>query len=165
MSSPKNQKTRKATERWADSMAAAAAQMGLKLSEVKKAKRNGAPGFVGSRVDKDALREWLDALPPAPALEDGGLEDKETLERRKLRAQWLKEEFRLDVEKRKYIPVDEVRADMVRIASAQRAEDMRLVGDVGTWAGLSAVEMHERALAWFDEKCRALHDAFSSLYK
>ena len=120
--------------------------------------------YSHNRWDINAVEKHLADLPPPPP-EDADLEDKEILERRKLRAQYLKEEFRLDAEKRRFIPVEEVQRDLMRIASAERAEDMRLVGDVGAWEGLSAAEMNRRARAWLDAKCANLSDQLSKLYQ
>ena len=105
----------------------------------------------------------MDALPP-PVVVDG-LEDKGTLERRKLRAQYLAAEFRLEVERRQYLPLAEVAADMTRIANATRAECLRLVSDAPTWEGLTAAEISARATEWMTSVCINLSDASSRLYR
>lgn len=67
-----------------DSMAAAAAAMNVPLPHLKRLKREGAPGFKGSRVYPMLLLPHLKQASPAP----GGFEDKYSLEcavlRRKL---------------------------------------------------------------------------------
>jgi hypothetical protein len=85
----------KATEAFArvfDSIAAAAAGMGIPKSRIRKAKKEGAPGFRGSRVYETELAAWLeDEVEETPAAT--GAMEKDALECRKLRAQAERIEF------------------------------------------------------------------------
>jgi hypothetical protein len=70
-----------------DSIAAAAAALGIATAVLKKAKRSGAPGFRGSRVYPAELLPWLSAQEPAPVNPDQVKEEiaREMLRERKFR--------------------------------------------------------------------------------
>ena len=152
----------------ADTLPAAAARLGVDLSLLRSLRSSGSLAFKNGRVDLAMIRAELAEL-PAPTAGAGDaaaeLEDKQTLERRKLKAQYQREEFRLAVARRDYLPAVEVAADMVRIANATRAECLRLLSDAPTWEGLTAAEISARATAWMTSVCVNLSDATSRLYR
>jgi len=160
---PKKRRPRPVKPERADTLAAAAARLGVDVTLLRSLRSSGSRAFDHGRVNIDLVRAELDALPP-PVVVDG-LEDKGTLERRKLRAQYQAAEFRLAVERRQFLPVSEVHADMVRIANATRAECLRLVSDAPTWEGLTASEISARATAWMTSVCLNLSDESSRLYQ
>ena len=147
----------------ADTLAAAAARLGVDITLLRSLRASGSRAFDHGRVNIDAVRAELDALPP-PVVVDG-LEDKGTLERRKLRAQYQAAEFRLEVERCQYLPLAEVAADMTRIANATRAECLRLLADAPTWEGLTASQISVKATAWMTSVCVNLSDQTSKLYR
>ena len=160
---PTKRRPRPSKPESADTLAAAAARLGVDITLLRSLRSSGSRAFDHGRVNIDAVRAELDALPP-PVVVDG-LEDKGTLERRKLRAQYLAAEFRLEVERRQYLPLAEVAADMTRIANATRAECLRLVSDAPTWEGLTAAEISARATEWMLSVCINLSDETSRLYR
>lgn len=148
-------------------MQSAAGQTGLKLAELKAAKRAGCPAFKpGSRVDLDELREWLAAQPdPVDNTSSEELEPKETLERRRLKAQYLTIEHRRQVELGKYIlKEDRDKAD-TRNASAVKSELLKLANEVPNWAGYPAHEIKTRIDAAILTICENLHNMQSDSYK
>lgn len=143
-------------------MKQAAAMLGCDASDLKRLKAGGSQAFKHGRVNVAMVRKELDALPPAPVGDE--LETKDILERRKLRAQYLKEEHRLAVEQKRFLPVEDVRRDVLRIGAALRAELLRFIGDVPNWEGIAAAEMSQRAKKTFDTICASLSDETSKLY-
>lgn len=74
-------------------------------------------------------------------------------------------QIRIDAERKRLIPLTDARANMVRIASAMRAELLRFAGDVPNWEGLRASEMQVRVDAQVRSMCEQLSDQFNELYK
>ena len=152
----------------ADTLPAAASRLGVDASLLRSLRSSGSLAFKNGRVDLAMIRAELASMPePAAGAGDAAadLEDKQTLERRKLKAQYQREEFRLAVARRDYLPAVEVAADMVRIANATRAECLRLLADAPTWEGLTAAEISVKATAWMTSVCVNLSDATSRLYR
>jgi hypothetical protein len=147
----------------ADTLAAAAARLGVDVTLLRSLRSSGSRAFDHGRVNIDLVRSELDAL-PAPDIVDG-LEEKGILERRKLRAQYQAAEFNLAVARRDYLLAADVANDMRRISNATRAECLRLVGDAPTWAGLTAAEISARATEWMTSVCLNLSDETSKLYR
>jgi hypothetical protein len=158
-------KARKASEpiRYADTLTAAASMLKCDVGLLKSLRAGGSTAFVHGRVNLEQVKVELAAMPPPDTSK--GLEDKQTLERRKLRAQYLKEEFRLEVAQRKHIPIDEVHADMIRIGNATRAECLRLLADAPGWVGLDESAISQRVTDWMTTLCTTLSDDMSKLYK
>jgi hypothetical protein len=152
----------------ADTLPAAAARLGVDASLLRSLRSSGSLAFKNGRVDLAMIRAELAEL-PAPKAGSGDaaadLEDKQTLERRKLKAQYQREEFRLAVARREYLPAGEVAADMVRIANATRAECLRLLADAPTWEGLTASQISQKATEWMASVCVNLSDSTSRLYR
>ena len=129
--------------------AAIAKAVGVSIETVRRYRRAGvntrdldaiARHAGGNKVTPDALA--------APDLREAKL--------RKVLLECSRIEFQLDAEKRKFIPVDEVTADMVRIATTMRGELSRFVGDSGNFAGLAPAEIHARCKKWADDFCAVL---------
>jgi hypothetical protein len=95
-----------------DSMGAAAAALGVKVADLKKAKRLGAPGFHNSRVDISELRPWLDKR-RAKLQEEGN--SKEALEIRKLLGQCERIEYQNEVERGRFYEKESVHSEFRRI--------------------------------------------------
>ena len=111
--------------------------------------------------DAAALRAHAGGNKHAPASLESP--DLRAAKLRKINLECERIALALDVERKKLLPIDEVRADIICIAASQRAEDMALVALAGTWEGLTAADMHERALEWFDSKCRNLQHEFAKI--
>jgi len=152
----------------ADTLPAAAARLGVDASLLRSLRASGSLAFKNGRVDLAMIRAELAEL-PAPKAGAGDaaadLEDKSVLERRKLKAQYQREEFRLAVARRDYLLAADVANDMRRIANATRAECLRLVGDAPTWEGLTAAEISIKATEWMTSVCVNLSDSTSRLYR
>ena len=151
----------------ADTLPAAASRLGVDASLLRSLRSSGSLAFKNGRVDLAMIRAELASM-PAPTAGAGDaaadLEEKSVLERRKLKAQYQREEFRLAVARRDFLPAVEVAADMVRIANATRAECLRLLADAPTWEGLTASQISQKATAWMLSVCVNLSDATSRLY-
>ena len=77
---------KKAKPRTFDSMRAAAAGMGVPLSEIRRAKAGGCIGFRSNRIYEAEVHSWLSANPLAQAVIDADPKIAKTLEEvRKLR--------------------------------------------------------------------------------
>lgn len=84
-----------------DSIASAAAGLGIEKSVLKKAKRDGAPGFRGSRVYPLELLPWL-----RKRSDEGRVtseEDKESLEREFLKVRIERQRFFFECEKGEFV--------------------------------------------------------------
>lgn len=102
----------------AETMGQAAALMGVPVAILKAAKRQGAPGFVGSRVDMPKLSEWLKAN---PLQEDSAMGPMERQKFRKLKADADAKEFALQVKRGDYLHKDEVKSAVMRSVAAARS--------------------------------------------
>jgi len=85
-----------------DSLAAAASELDVPIQVLKKLKREGAPGFRGSRVYAEELLPYLRAREDM-ARRQGLPEDRESLECRKMRAQCERIEFNNHLAQSKYV--------------------------------------------------------------
>lgn len=159
-SKPKRKAASSGESRWATSIQQAAAQSGFPEAALKAAKRKGCPAFRNGRVCLPELREWLEEH--GDELKEAA--DKDALECRRLLAQCKGLERKNDVEAGLYIPIDTVRADLLRIGSATRAAFSRVRAEAPTWEGLTAAQIEQRAIALEDSVCADLHDATSKLY-
>tara|TARA_R110000787_G_scaffold26861_1_gene74919 strand:- start:829 stop:1335 length:507 start_codon:yes stop_codon:yes gene_type:complete len=120
-------KSRDAIPHVANSMTAAAATWELSIIEIKRARNSGCTAFVGPKVYRDKLLEWLQENPPEETLTGAGddsLEDadSEELKRRKLMREVTRldvaikaDKHKLDVVKEKYIPRDSVKEEWTRL--------------------------------------------------
>jgi uncharacterized protein YceK len=125
----------------AASISAAAAMLGCSVVVLKKAKKEGAPGFrANGSVCISELKPWLEENLDRLSESDS----KEALECRRLLAQCKKLEFQNEVELGSYTPNDKVRSDGMALGALVDSETMRFVSDVPTWAGLPAEEMEKR---------------------
>lgn len=130
--------------------------LGCDVSVLKRAKRDGAPGFRSNRVYLDEVKTWLDENPVH--LDD---DTKEGLERRKLRAQCEKLEHELAVTRGQYRHINDIRNDAMRVADLVRVEFLSFLGDLTTWEGLPAVELHERGKKRVNQSLQMLKDALA----
>ena len=73
--------------------------------------------------------------------------------------------YKLEVEQRKHIPIDEIHSDMIRIGNATRAECLRLLADAPGWVGLDESAISQRVTDWMTTLCTTLSDDMSKLYK
>jgi hypothetical protein len=131
-----------------DSMSAAAGALGMDKAQLSWAKRNGAPGFIASRVHIDLLKPWL--VEREHELSTQG-DDKTALECRKLRLQCERIEEDNDRERAGHLTVEahnDIIAEM--ISSFQTAiYDLTPVLPPDL-AGLTLPEIEKRLAAAFD---------------
>lgn len=99
----KTRKTRKSGEVY-DSLKHAAAGMGVPLELLQECKALGAPGFVGSRVRADEVRQWLVENP----VSDNAADSLVGLKKKFLRSQIAKADFQLATLKGEHISIAEV---------------------------------------------------------
>ena len=133
------------------SLAALAKKTGVSLSTIKRHKAAGVDVFNPSALRKHAQEQKH--APPAltsPELREAKL--------RKINLECEKIAFALDCERKLFVPISELTADMVRIGSTMRGELARFVGDSGNLAGLQAAEIHTRCRKWADGLCAVLAD-------
>jgi hypothetical protein len=150
--------------RWAANLKQASILLGITVSRLKRHRDKGSKAFVHGRVNIALCKSEMGDL-PAVSSDPADLEEKEILERRKIRAQWRKEEYKLEVEQRRHIPINEVHADMIRIGNATRAECLRLLADAPGWVGLDESAISQRVTDWMTTLCTTLSDDMSKLYK
>lgn len=138
-----------------DSLASAAAQLGVHISVLKRAKNEGCPAFKNTRVDLDLLRPWLEARKSALAEAPMG---REALENRKLLAQCAKIEFELEVERKLYILVTDAERETTQLANeAKNILRFKFENELPPQLeGLSAVAIQERCKGAVDEVCERL---------
>lgn len=121
--------------------------------------------------DPAAMAVWLAERRVAPAGSAsalGGLTSITDLAGAKLEKLILeckKLAYKLEVEQRKHIPIDEVHSDMIRIGNATRAECLRLLADAPGWVGLDESAISQRVTDWMTTLCTTLSDDMSKLYK
>jgi DNA-binding transcriptional MerR regulator len=132
------------------------------VKTIRRAREAGAP-----LDDVDAMSDWFAASKNSPkgSAEIGG-KSAQMAEAKlaKLQKEVERLQIRIDTERKRLIPLEEVRANMVRIASAMRSELLRFAGDVPNWEGLKATEMKSRTDAQVRIMCEQLNDQFSELY-
>ena len=147
---------------FAKSDAEFAAQYNCATKTIARARKAGAP-----LNDPQAMADWFAGRKnsPASAPDIGGKSSLlADVKLQKLQKEVERLQIRIDVEKKKLIPLDDARSQMTRIASAMRSELLRFAGDVPNWQGLSASEMQLRVDAQVRSMCENLHDQFSELY-
>ena len=121
--------------------------------------------------DPAAMAVWLAERRVAPAGSAsalGGLTsitDLASAKLEKLILECKKLAYKLEVEQRKHIPIDEVHSDMIRIGNATRAECLRLLADAPGWVGLDESAISQRVTDWMTTLCTTLSDDMSKLYK
>lgn len=100
-----------------DSIAAAAAQLGIPKEVLQSAKRQGAPGFRGSRVYPSEVLPWLQEHAQTAAAHG----DKETLELQILRIRLEREQFEFERDCRQaWIARDEIIVALETMAVAMQ---------------------------------------------
>jgi hypothetical protein len=101
-----------------DSIGSASAAMKVPVATLRWAKRQGAPGFRGSRVYPEELAPWLCARED----KGGGLDDrdKHALECRRLRQRIDREAFEFERERGQWIRVEEVETFVGELAQLIR---------------------------------------------
>lgn len=136
-----------------DSMAAAARAIGVSVTLLKVAKRRGAPGFVGSRVDVERLRPWLDKA-------NLDTPDKETIQIAKLREEVRKLKIVNDLKEGKLVAVSEVApwAGNIFRGSLQIAEQKLLNEMPALVENLNADQIRFRARKIYDDLAASLHE-------
>ena len=124
----------------AETLAAAAQRLGCTMSDLRRARDAGCPGFAHGRVKIPVVKKWLEANPPA---EDDM--DEEALKKRKLLAQCRKLELDEAILRGEF--TDNATVTQIAVAwSAQvRSEFMLLISETPTWAGLDAPTLQDRA--------------------
>jgi hypothetical protein len=148
---------------YADSLKSAAAMLGCSIADLKRAKASGCDGFKGGRVYFDKVEPWLKSnLPPEP---DDDLEEKEILERRKLREQVLTVRRNREILEGKYTANDTIRAECVKAVAVIRGELARLKVDAPAWEGMPAPEIESRIGALIDSICANLRETFGNMSK
>ena len=121
--------------------------------------------------DPAAMAVWLAERRVAPAGSAsalGGLTsitDLASAKLEKLILECKKLAYKLEVEQRKHIPIDEIHSDMIRIGNATRAECLRLLADAPGWVGLDESAISQRVTDWMTTLCTTLSDDMSKLYK
>lgn len=121
--------------------------------------------------DPAAMAVWLSErriIPPGSAAAMGGvasITDLASAKLEKLILECRKLAYKLEVEQRKHIPIDEVHSDMIRIGNATRAECLRLLADAPGWVGLDESAISQRVTDWMTTLCTTLSDDMSKLYK
>ena len=114
---------------------------------------------------------WLSErriIPPGSAAAMGGvasITDLASAKLEKLILECRKLAYKLEVEQRKHIPIDEIHSDMIRIGNATRAECLRLLADAPGWVGLDESAISQRVTDWMTTLCTTLSDDMSKLYK
>ena len=102
-----------------DSMGAAAAAMDVPISTLKWAKRQGAPGFRGSRIIRSELEPWLKTKGGEISADNpAGLLDKNLWECRRLKLQCEKLERQEKERQKELVPFAEVETWMLNTAEA-----------------------------------------------
>jgi hypothetical protein len=122
-----------------DSIAQAAKAMGVSVEALRRAKKEGAPGFRGSRVYPADLLPWLKERESLGA-SGVGLTEKEKLEERKLLRQCELLEEELRIKRGKAWDSNDVRAAWLQHTLTARHEMLKLVSLAPRFAGKSALE-------------------------
>lgn len=136
-----------------------AARYGVDPRRVRDYRAAGAPVD-----DIESMDRWMENLRKAPKMDPTRLNSLADAKLAKLQKEVERLQIRIDSERKRLIPLDDVRSNMVRIASAMRAELLRFAGDVPNWEGLRASEMQVRVDAQVRSMCEQLSDQFSELY-
>lgn len=101
-----------------DSIAQASAAMGVSVKQLRRAKKEGAPGFRGSRVYPGELVPWLEEW--AKGVGTSPADEMERLERRKLLAECERIELKLQNERGRLYESDEVKGRWLQHMRAAR---------------------------------------------
>lgn len=136
-----------------------AARYGVDERRVRDYRAAGAP-----LDDIEAMDKWMEERRTAPPMDPTRLNSLADAKLAKLQKEVERLQIRIDSERKRLIPLDDVRANMVRIASAMRAELLRFAGDCPNWEGLKASEMQVRIDSQVRSMCEQLSDQFSELY-
>ena len=138
--------------------AAYASEYGVSIRTIKRWQAKGYP-----LDDPAKLGELLGQQKSAPeGLLEGG---PKNLKDRKLLVECQRSELRLGIERGEVTPNIKIREDLTRIATATRAELMRLENDLpGTLAGLDSAAIQIKIREALDIVFRNLADATSHLY-
>jgi len=136
-----------------------AERYGVDARSIRSYRAAGAPMY-----DLEKMDAWIAAQRKAPPMDPTRLNSMADAKLAKLQKEIERLQIRIDTERKRLIPLDEVRANMVRIASAMRSELLRFAGDCPNWEGLRASEMQVRIDAQVRSMCEQLSDQFSELY-
>lgn len=136
-----------------------AERYGVDERSIRNYKKLGAPLH-----DLEAMDEWIAQKRTIPGMDPARLNTLADAKLAKLQKEVERLQIRIDTERKRLIPLDDVRANMVRIASAMRSELLRFAGDVPNWEGLRASEMQVRIDAQVKSMCEQLSNQFSELY-
>jgi phage terminase Nu1 subunit (DNA packaging protein) len=104
-----------------DSISQAAASLGVTKSFLQNLKRQGAPGFHGSRVYRAELLPYLEDQQKAAAAGQTKMPLRELLENRRLLAQCKRIEHALAADSRSVIPLEPVRSAISVIGEQLKA--------------------------------------------
>jgi len=124
----------------AETLAAAAQRLGCTMSDLRRARDAGCPGFAHGRVKIPVVKKWLEVNPPA---EDDM--DEEALKKRKLLAQCRKLELDEAILRGEFTGNATVTQIAVAWSAQVRSEFMLLISETPTWAGLDAPTLQDRA--------------------
>ncbi len=112
--------------------------------------------------DPAALRAHADAQKHTPkALESGELRAAKL---RKIDLECQRLALLVEIDRKRYIPVEDVIRDMTRIGAATRGELSAFLRELPGWAGMTPAEIESRAKAGFDTICRNLSNETAKLY-
>jgi translation initiation factor 2 alpha subunit (eIF-2alpha) len=157
---PKLKKTGKNMSR-VEMMAQLAIKYGVAYDVIRKAHAEGVDVY-----DENAMADRIaKRMPNTISTASGKVGSLADVKIEKLRKETERLQLKIDAEKKRLVPIDQVRRDMVRIANAVRSELMRFAGDVPNWEGLKAAEMQRRVDEKVEAMCTDLADAFGELYK
>jgi len=135
-----------------DSQGSAAATLKIEISELREAKAEGCPAFRSGRVYTAPLLAWraekcrqrtrLETVKPAIVPNDGSIgeaPEKETelpksyWDRKKARVDYERTLFRFEVEKKRYVPLDEICGAVGQMLAGFRTAINMLPGSAARW--------------------------------
>jgi hypothetical protein len=144
----------------AETLAAAAQRLGCTMSDLRRARDAGCPGFAHGRVKIPVVKKWLEANPPA---EDDM--DEEALKKRKLLAQCRKLELDEAILRGEFTGNAEIIRSLTALGSEVRSEWLLLVSEAPLWAGLSAAEIRDKSSAFVTTALSRMSHATASIQK
>ena len=143
-----------------DSIASAAASLDIPAATLRKCKRDGAPGFRGSRVYPMELLPWLAKSGVGRVPSPGGLADKDTLERLRLKGKIEHEKFLHDRERKLYLHVHTAARDLMALGERLKLTLRVELEDnmPPQQAGLTAPALRVMNKALNDRLCSMFHE-------
>lgn len=136
-----------------DSQGSAAAAIGVTLSQIRWAKRAGAPGFGKFEIDEAPLREWFEKRGKLNREEKSSadFEDKNALECRKLRLQCEAIEAETERKEQGHVTLEEHHGILAEVIGSFQTAIYNLTGTLPPdLAGLSLPGIEARLISAFD---------------